>query len=167
MTESYDKQDLLNRDCYNISSLDDEINADQNCQRLLKIFLQYLLEEQKLDPLEAGSNARAADYFLRDFMIDRCRDNILMITHERVSSFAGNWYIVNTLEPNMKELESLLQGISMFYLFCADQNIIAKDTLEDILSACSKMSYYHQRIESFHALKDNEFQEWNKRCPIS
>lgn len=161
------QHDPFKPESYSINNLEDEISADKNCQELLKHFLKFLLEDQKLEPLEAGSHARGADYFLRDYMIDRCRDNIFTVTPEKISGFAGNWYIVNTLEPNIKELTSLLNGIRLFYIFCNKQDLLKEGTTTAIEIECSRISYFQERIESFHDLKENEFQTWNNSCPIS
>lgn len=158
--------ELFNRANYTINSLEDELNSDKNCQELLKLFLKFMLENRKMEPLEAGSHARGADYFLRDYMIDRCRENIFAVSAEKISGFAGNWYIVNTLEPNMKELSELLKGLRLFYLFCEQHNTLEKGTFEKIDAECNKLAYFQDRIESFHALRDNEFRAWNDRCPI-
>lgn len=161
-----DLDELFNRDNYMLATLDDEIKVDQRCRKLLENFLQYLLNEKNLDPLTAGSHAKGADYFLRDYMIDHCRENIFAINAARVSSFAGNWYIVSTLEPNMEELESLLQGVRHFYAFCAEKELIDPALLPAIVDACSKLTYYTERIEDFHQLKDDGFLDWNSACPI-
>lgn len=161
-----DQADLFNVDSYRVNDLNDEITADGNCRELLKIFHKSLVEQGNIEPLEAGSHARGADYFLRDYMIDRCRRNILTVSAGNVAGFAGNWYIVNTLEPNMKELESLLNGIRQFYLFCSNKNILSGVDFESVEKACTDLKYYHERIEAFHNLKENAFQHWNDLCPI-
>lgn len=165
-TETQEVQDLFCWESYTITSLEDEISADRNCQGLLQLFLKYLLENQSLEPLAAGSHAKGADYFIRDYMIDRCRENVFAITPEKIKGFAGNWYIVNTLEPNMEELKSLLDGIRMFYLFC-DRNDLLKDVnFASIDSACSDDTYYQNRIEDFHNLQDDQYHQWNNHCPV-
>lgn len=161
-----ESQNLFCWESYTIASLEDELNTDKNCQELLKLFLRFLLEDQKIEPLDSGSHARGADYFLRDYMIDRCRENIFAITPDKINGFAGNWYIVNTLEPNIEELRSLLNGVQLFYLFCDKKGILKDVDFESIESACLNHAYFQNRIESFHNLQDNEFQPWNNHCPI-
>jgi hypothetical protein len=158
--------DLFCWESYAITSLDDEIRADKNCQELLQLFLKFLLENQNLEPLVAGSHAKGADFFIRDYMIDRCRENIFAITTDKVNGFAGNWYIVNTLEPNIEELKSLLDGIRMFYLFCDKHDLLKDVDLASINSACSDYSYFKDRIESFHNIQDNGYHQWNNSCPV-
>ena len=159
-------QDPFSWESYSITCLDDEIRADRNCQELLQVFLKFLLENQKLEPLVAGSHAKGADYFIRDYMIDKCRENIFAITPEKINGFAGNWYIVNTLEPNMEELRSLLDGIQMFYMFCDKHELLMDVDIISIDSACSDYSYFQGRIESFHNLQDDGYHQWNNNCPV-
>ena len=166
MEQKTGQEDIFNREFYYIKTLDDEIRADKLSQELLKNYRQYLLDELELDPFDAGSYARCADYFLRDYLIDHCRENIFAVDADQITAFAGNWYIVSTLEPNMVELESLLEGIWNFYSFCSEKRIIDPSSLAAISGACTNRSYYQQRIESFHALKEDEFIQWNKACPL-
>jgi hypothetical protein len=161
-----DKKQIYTKANYSIRTLDDEIRADRLCQQLLKIFFQELLDQKNLEPRVAGSHAHGADYFLRNYMIDHCRENIFIINPERLIAFAGNWYIVSTLEPNMVELESLLQGIESFYAFCAAKKLIDPSSMSSITAACFDLSFYEKRIADFHALKGNEFIAWNQACPL-
>ena len=152
---------------YAIESLEDEIRADQISKILLKQFHQYLLNTKEISPLAAGSMASGADYYLRDYMIDNRRTNIFEISPELIKSFAGNWYIISSLEPNMVELESILIGINSFYNFCAEKKVISSATAEQANQACSCYEYYLQRIESFNAITGAGFIAWNKACPLA
>ena len=166
-TENKSKQiDPFNQKNYSIETLDDEIRVDQICKVLLKEYHQYILKNKAIPPLEAGSMASGADYYLRDFMVDNRRTNIFKISPELIYSFAGNWYIVNTLEPNMVELESILIGIDNFYSFCAEKKMINPAMAEKVSQACSRHDYYQQRIESFNDLSGDGFVAWNSTCPI-
>ncbi|MCD6581207.1 MAG: hypothetical protein J7K90_05345 [Desulfuromusa sp.] len=166
-TERRSKQiDPFNQSNYSIESLDDEIKADQTCKVLLKEYHQYLLKNKGFFPLESGSMASGADYYLRDFMIDNRRINIFDISPELIYGFAGNWYIVNTLEPNMVELESILNGVNHFYSFCAEKKMINLTMAEKVSQACSHHEYYRQRIETFNTLSGDGFTTWNNACPL-
>ena len=156
--------EIFNRENYDITTLDDEITADKNCQQLLKQYHYYLLKNKGFTPLESGSMASGTDYFLRDYMIDKCRTNIFAISPELVGSFAGNWYIVSTLEPNMDELQVMLAGIGGFYSFCATNGAIDPKIAATVNQACAKHEFYRQRIESFHAITADGFTTWNKIC---
>jgi hypothetical protein len=155
---------LYDRENYHIESFDDEIRIDKTCKVLLQEFHKYLLNDKKIAPLKAGTLAGGADYFLRDFMIDQQRTNIFDVSADLVRRFAGNWYIITTLEPNLTELKDLLDGVSEFYAFCREKKIVTADTAIAVADACQQHDFYHQRIESFHAITDDGFIAWNKIC---
>ena len=165
MSGKHDQIDALNRKSYVIETLEDEIKADNNCKVLLKQFHSYLLNNKNISPIEAGSMASGTDYFLRDFMIDNRRINIFDISPDLVRSFAGNWYITSTLEPNMTELESILAGISHFYSFCAEKNCVKPEIAQKVCQACTQTEYYQQRIENFHNISGDGYIAWNSECP--
>jgi len=152
-------------DNFLISNLNDEIRVDQQCQALLKDFHRYLLERGECPPLEAGSRAGGADYFLRDFVIDSLRANIFAVSARQVRGFAGNWYIHRTLEPNMKELGAILKGVAAFYYYCADNGWVNIAMSKEIATVCADLDYFHQRIDSFHALKGDDYPGWCEACP--
>ena len=58
--------------------------------------------------------ANSADYFIRDFVVSIKQRNIFEERPGLVRQFAGNWYIVSNLEPNITELSEHLEGISRF-----------------------------------------------------
>lgn len=150
---------------YNIASLDDEIRVDGLCRELLKRFHQHLLAKNE-EPLTAGSMAAGTDYFLRDFMIDHLRANIFDLTAQHVRYFAGNWYIISNMEPNITELETHLCGIAEFCLYCAEHGLTNPEQAEQAVSACKEIDDYQNRIETFHAIIDNGFSAWNAACPV-
>jgi hypothetical protein len=154
---------LFKPSAYDLADLADEIRVDGLCHELLKHFHQQLLQDN--EPLAAGSMAAGADYFLRDFMIDHQRANIFDLSAQRVRSFAGNWYIVNTLEPNIAELESLLSGVAQFCQFCAEHQLTAPEQAQQAAATCRDIDYYRERIDSFYAIVDNGFSAWNTSCP--
>ena len=156
----------FNPENYTFETLDDEIRVDNLCKILLKQYHQYLLEIKGISPLKAGANASGADYFLRDFMIDNRRTNIITISPELIHSFAGNWYIINSLEPNMAELENILIGIDNFYSFCVEKKMLARATAETIHQAGSRIDYYRERITSFNEISGAGFIAWNNICPL-
>ncbi len=158
--------DLFDQKKYRLETPEDEVRVDQLCKQLLQEYHQYLLNNKEFSPLEAGSMASGADYYLRDFMIDNRRTNIFQVSPELIQNFAGNWYILNTLEPNMVELESILTGTSHFYRFCVEKHVISSTTAENIDQACSRLDYYRQRIESFHNLTGDGFTAWKSACPL-
>ena len=153
-------------DDFTITDLQDEIRVDGLCQKLLKHFHRHLLATAEFNPLEAGSLAKGADYFLRDFVIDSLRGNIFAVTAFQVRGFAGNWYIHRTLEPNLKELESILRGVVLLYRFCATNGWINPSVSDEIGSVCTDLDYFQHRIDSFHDLAGDDYPNWCKECPL-
>ena len=151
---------------YTIVTLEDEIRVDKQCKVLLQHYHHFLLENKDISPLQAGSHASGTDYFLRDFMIDNRRTNITAITAESIHGFAGNWYIINTLEPNMEELENILSGIDLFYRFCAEKSMLDPTLVGEVHQACSRIEYYRGRIESFHEISGDGYIVWKSSCPL-
>ncbi|HMB16597.1 MAG TPA: hypothetical protein VKN62_09800 [Pelovirga sp.] len=154
-------------DNFFINDLSDEVRVDQLCQMLLKDFHRHLLDSGHCNPLEAGNMAGGGDYFLRDYVIDTLRANIFHITARQVRGFAGNWYIHRTLEPNMKELESLLKGVKAFYGYCGLKGWIAATVVDDIAVVCADLDFFRARIDSFHALKGDDYPGWCEQCPAN
>lgn len=157
----------IDKNSYTITTLEDEVRVDQQCSALLKSFHRSLLEEQKLEPLEAGSLAAGADYFLRDFVIDNQRRNIFDVTAGSIRTFAGHWYITSNLEPNLAELTAMLKGAESFYNYCAHNGLIADETAGEIRVACNDFSYYAKRIETFLELTGDGFIAWEKDAPLA
>jgi hypothetical protein len=154
-------------DNFSINDLSDEIRVDQLCQKLLKNFHQHLLDSGHFSPLEAGSMAGGADYFLRDYVIDSLRANIFHITARQVRGFGGNWYVHRTLEPSTKELEVILKGVQGFYCYCADNRWVDITVSHEIAVICSDVDYFRERIDSFNALTGDDYPGWCEQCPTS
>ncbi len=163
-SEESEKINLYDKENYHVKSFDDEIRIDKTCKALLQDFHKYLLNDKKIAPLKAGMMAGGADYYLRDFMVDQQRANIFDTSADLVRRFAGNWYIITTLEPNMTELKDILTGVSEFYAFCAEKKVVPADVAAAISDACQQHDFYHQRIESFHDITGDGFIAWNKIC---
>jgi hypothetical protein len=151
---------------YQIDGLESEISADRLCAALLKAFHQHLLRKGKMEPLEAGSHAAGADYFLREFMIGKRRDNIFNGSAELVRQFAGHWYIISNLEPNISELSKMLKGTASFYQYCAEYQLIDAINAEQIRAACNQAEFYQQRIEDFHNISGAGINTWEQACPL-
>ena len=157
---------LFAPDNFDIADLEDEINADALCNRLLRLFYLYLHEEHNCPPEEASALTYGADYFLREFVIGDRQENILRIPPRRVNQFAGNWYIVKNLEPNMKELTVHLEGIRRFYVYCTAVGLVSPEQAEGIGRECGRATYYRQRIENFWALEGDGYFAWDRECPV-
>jgi len=157
---------LLQKGNYAITTLTEEIRADQHCAALLRQFHRHLLEEQQLPPLDAGALAAGADYFLREFIIGSRRENILEIPAERIRQFAGNWYIIRNLEPNLEELTDMLRGTAAFYRYGVGLNLVAAHSAGEISAECDKLGDFARRIEEFHAIRNDGFRAWDRACPL-
>ncbi len=158
---------LFDIDTFNIASLEDEGRVDRLCHELLILFHADLVGSQETEPLLAGSMARGADYFLRDYMIDCQRRNIFHITPELLRSFGGYWYIINNIEPAMEELAPILSGVKQFYSYCHTNALISQEILTAISEVCNDHMYFRDRIESFFTLEDDGYMVWKSECPVS
>ena len=157
---------MMDKNTYNIDSLDSEIAVEHRCTALLKQFHANLLTEE-IEALDAGQIAHGADYFLREFIIGTCRENLFDIEPVRVQQFAGHWYIVKTLEPNLKELTQILQGISVFYSYLHQQGALDSAKLEKIKTYSTDIDFYRRRIESFWDISgDTGYPQWCQACPL-
>ena len=150
---------------FDIADWQDEARVDRLCVELLKQFHRNLLDEQQCEPLEAGSLARAADYFLRDFIIGDRQENIFNIAPKRIRQFAGNWYIIKNMEPNMEELTDLLFGIDAFYSWSADTGLYDNQRQKEIHELCRALDSYKERIQSFWEITDN-YNEWDSAISL-
>ncbi|GAB4173517.1 MAG: hypothetical protein Tsb0017_11120 [Geothermobacteraceae bacterium] len=159
-------QALTDPSQFDIACLEDEIRADQLTGELLKLFCSSLIDQNDEDPLTAGSLARGADHFLREFIIGDRRENLLKIAPERVRQFAGNWYIVKTLEPNMAELGDILEGVEAFYGWLARNRLFDRKQAEAIAHHCGQLDFYRERIEQFWAIEGDGYLAWNQACPL-
>lgn len=151
---------------FEITDLEAEIKADALCNRLLRLFYLHLHEEQNLAPEQASALTYGADYFLREFIIGDRQENILKIAPRRINQFAGNWYIVKNLEPNMEELTIHLDGIRRFYAYCATVGLICAQLAASIGRECGREAYYRQRIESFWAIEGDGYLVWERECSL-
>lgn len=155
----------MNKEDFTISGLDSEIAVDHRCSTLLKQFHQQLLVDN-VPPLEAGQLAHGADYFLREFIIGDCRENLFNIDPERVRQFAGHWYIIKNLEPNIKELTDILQGVAVFYTYLLEQGMIDDARQQQVQRHATDLDYYRQRINAFWEISDDGYHHWCAECPL-
>ena len=146
-------------------SLSDEIRIDQLIVALLSTFCRDSVAAG-VDPLRAGAWARGADYFLRDFVIDHCRNNLFTIPAGQVRHFAGNWYIIKTVEPNRAELSELLEGVEAFYRYLQEHGKVTKERCEEVAVACHDLDYYEARINSFWEISEGGYQSWDEASPL-
>jgi hypothetical protein len=150
---------------YDVANWQDEARVDRLCQSVLRQFHSTLLNEQQCDPIEAGLLARSADYFLREFIVGDRQENIFEILPIRVHQFAGNWYIIKNMEPNMEELTDLMFGIDSFYSWAADSGLYKEQDQMEIRNFCRALDVYRERIESFWEISDN-YADWDSEIPL-
>ncbi|UFS69684.1 hypothetical protein LPW11_17530 [Geomonas sp. RF6] len=154
-----DKKDFV------VMTLDDELRVDQLCSDLLHRFYCERMESG-LTPEQATALARGADYFVRDFVISIKSRSIFEETPGIVRQFAGNWYIVNTLEPNAQELEGYLAGIREFYRFLYGHQLISPRFLQVIEGECADLDFYTGRIASFWDITGDGYRAWERECTL-
>jgi hypothetical protein len=156
---------LLAKSDFELGNLDDDLRVDSLCRDLLLQFYKSLLDDQ-LSPAEATALASGADYFIRDFVVDKKQLNIFTENPGLVRQFAGNWYIVNTLEPNIPELAGYLAGILEFYRFLCKNGLISANYLEILEKECDDAGYYEARIDSFWAIQADGYPAWERECSL-
>ncbi len=143
----------------------DEIRVDGLCREILKDFHGSLLE-RGTPPLEAGSLAHGADYFLRDYVVSARRENILDETPGLIRRFAATWYIISTLEPSLDELAGFLEGARALFSFLHERGLVSSSCLSRAEQECSDLDFYGKRIESFWDINDDGYVAWEAECTL-
>jgi len=147
------------------TTLEDELRVDRLCSDLLHRFYNESMEAG-LSPEEATALAGAADYFIRDFVVSIKMRSIFDERPGIVRQFAGNWYIVNTMEPLASEIDGYLAGIRGFYRFLHGHQLISLKFLNMIEAECAERDYYESRIESFWDITGDGYLAWEKECSL-
>jgi hypothetical protein len=155
----------VNKDDFRLGTLEDELRVDNLCKKILRRFYFQLLEDGET-PEKATFLANGADYFVRDFVVGYKERSIFDERPGIVRQFAGNWYIVATLEPDIAELSGHLDGIRMFYRFLRSSALIAPDYLAEIEKECLDTDYYAGRIASFWEIKGDGYVAWERECTL-
>jgi hypothetical protein len=156
---------LVDKKEFEINSLDDEIRVDNLCGGLLQRFYRYLLDKD-IVPGNATALASGADYFTRDFVIARKQKSIFEEQPGMVRQFAGNWYITNTLEPDIGELSTYLDGVKTFYRFLHEYRLISDQFLSSVERECDDGAFYEERIKSFWEIRDDGYFAWESECTL-
>ena len=146
-------------------TLDDEVRVDKLCSEILHRFYCES-QEAGLSPEQATALAGAADYFIRDFVVSIKGRSIFEERPGIVRQFAGNWYIVNTMEPLASEIEGYLAGVKEFYRFLYGHQLISLKFLQAIEAECAQLDYYADRIESFWDIKGDGYDAWERECTL-
>jgi hypothetical protein len=150
---------------FTLLNKEDYLRVDNLCKGLLLSFYEQL-QQEGLSPEKATALASSADYFIRDFVVDFKGLNLFIEMPGIVRQFAGNWYILNTLEPDIRELGCYLGGISAFYRFLHGHGLISKGYMEHIDQECGDLNYYRSRIASFWEIKGEGYLAWEAECSL-
>ncbi len=150
---------------FDFDTMDQELRVNERCQSLLESFYHYLLARGD-DPQVASDLAYCADHYLRDYLIDFARQNVVRPVAGVVRRFAATWFITRTLEPEMGVLERHLKAIGELYGFLRQQHFISREELAWLEEEVSLTEYYRHRLESFLALRGNGYEEWEAECPL-
>jgi hypothetical protein len=151
-------------DDFEFDTIDEELLVDGRCQQILKHF--YLsLQQQGMSAEEASELAFSADLYLRDYLIDFGRQNIVRPRPGIVTIFAGSWFITHTLDPEIVALERHLTALSELYRFLHRQHFISAEELSFLLKEAGQLEFYRQRIDSFLNLTGEGFVAWDAECP--
>lgn len=150
---------------FDFETLDEELRVDGLCRQLLEQFYHHL-QKNGMVPDAASGLAYSADYFVRDYLLDFLRQNILRPQPGIVQYFAASWYITRTLEPEMAVLERHLEGVVAWYRFLRECHLISADELADIEQEALQRDFYRDRIERFMALVGEGYEAWDRECPL-
>ena len=149
---------------FEFDTIDEELQVDGRCQQILKQFYLYL-QQQGLAAEQASGLAFSADLYLRDYLIDFGRQNIVRPHPGIITVFAGSWFITHTLDPEFATLEHHLAAITELYRYMHRRHLISADELAFLLEEAGTLDYYRQRIDSFLNLTGSEFVQWDAECP--
>jgi hypothetical protein len=167
MIEPAELEDELtvNRDDFRLESLEDELRVDELYGKILRRFY-FQLPEEGVTPEKATFLANGADYFIRDFVVGYMQRNLFDETPGIVRRFAGNWYIVNTMEPTIAELAGHLEGVRTFCRFLRSRDLISAEYLTEVEKECTDIDFYAGRIDSFWAIKGDGYFAWERECTM-
>lgn len=155
----------LTKSDFKIETLEDELAVDGLCRELLITFYNERIDSG-LSEHDATLLANSADYYLRDYLIGARQQNLLDSDTDVVKKFAGNWYIVNTMEPVIEEIKNHLTGVLELYRYLLSIDAIDEQFYRQIESDCREIDYYHSRIDSFWAIKDDGYFAWERECSL-
>lgn len=151
-------------DDFEFDTIDEELLVDERCQQILKHFYLFL-QQQGMTAEQASELAFSADLYLRDYLIDFGRQNIVRPRPGIVTTFAASWYITHTLDPESATLERHLTALSELYRYMHRQHLIAADELSYLLEEAGQLEFYRQRIDSFLNLSGDGFVVWDAEVP--
>lgn len=155
----------INKADFDIVTVEDEIRVDALCKSILMNFYEALLSSG-MDQGGATILANGADHFIREFLVGVKFHNIFDEKPGVVRQFAGNWYIVNTLEPTVEYLANALPGVASFYRFLAEKSLVSADYYRIVKNESEDLEFYRSRIDSFWEITGDGYAEWEKGCSL-
>jgi hypothetical protein len=166
MNEAHQPEIDFEHEDFDFTTLEDELRVDGLCQALLKQFYQHLQLSGRT-PQQASDLAYAVDFYLRDYVLDFARQNVVSPQPGIIRRFAANWYITHTLDPEAALLERSLEGIREFYRYLNGRHFISREELAWLEQEAAHMDYYRQRIEDFLAIYGDGYVDWEAECPLN
>lgn len=148
---------------FDFTTLEDELRVDQHCRLLLKHFYDWLLERGDT-PERASALAYCVDYYLRDYLMDALRGNVLRCKPGLVRCFGGTWYITRTIDPEIALLEQHLDGILAYYGYLLEAGLITAQEMAMVEAECSDRDWYRCRIDAFLNLQGDGYEPWEQEC---
>ena len=166
MSEEHLPEIEFEHEDFDFTTLEEELRVDELCQSLLKQFYQHLQLIGR-PPQQASDLAYAVDFYLRDYVLDFARQNVVRPQPGIIRRFAANWYIMHTLDPEAAVLERSLEGIKEFYRFLHGRHFICREELTWLEKEAAQIGYYRQRIENFIAIYGDGYVAWEADCPLN
>jgi hypothetical protein len=155
----------LTKSDFQIGTLEDELRVDGLCRELLMTFYHERIAAG-VSEHDATLLANSADHYLRDYLIGVRQLNLLESDPDVVRQFAGNWYIVNTMEPVIEEIAAHLNGIREFYRFLDSIDAVDAEFFRAVEKDCVDLTYYQSRIDSFWDISGDGYLEWERECSL-
>lgn len=164
MTELQHPEIEFEHDDFEFCTIDEELLVDQRCQQLLNRFYLYL-QQRGMSAERASDMAFSADLYLRDYLLDFGRQNVVRPQPGIITRFAASWFITHTLDPEFSMLEQHLKGIVEFYSYVRHQHLISEDELVFLEREAGDVEFYKARIDSFLDISGDGFFAWDQECP--
>jgi hypothetical protein len=164
MPETVHPEVEFEHDDFEFATLEEELLVDQRCQQVLKQFYLYL-QQQGMTAERASELAFSADLYVRDYLLDFARQNIVRPQPGLLRKFAGSWFITHTLDSEMALLERFLLAIIELYRFLHHQHLISAGELAFLVEEGGQLDFYQKRIDAFLTITGDSFVEWDAECP--
>lgn len=164
MTQLHDDEAEFEHKDFDFDTIDEELLVDQRCQQLLNRFYLFL-QQQGMAAEPASEMAFSADLYLRDYLLDFARNNVVRPQPGIIRKFAASWFITHTLDPELSMLELHLKAIVEFYRYLRRQHMISGDELAFLEQEAGDTEFYKARIDSFLGITGDGFVVWDQECP--